>query len=857
MVKEQWWSFLQVLVRKYNSSATSAVSAILEVSLPKGCVLAQSIIQMVYALSELQGHTQEQAVKGAFARLKEDKEFLPQVISLVVARFDSITSSLVQVQRMGVGNDGLVNLARKNILESKDPLLKEAYQALLRVGKQIKQSGAASNTDPTKANETNNLIASSKSPAVNSPEAQNNSHQKQSNDQNFFQPGDVIGAQDWKLVELLGRGGMGSVWKAKNHFDEMGALKLMLPHLVSNDSLIRRFQLEIRAIKKIRHANVVELSDWGRDRANQKERWYFVTDFIAGKPLSKILQEKGKLSHQETKEIFLQLADGLAAAHKEGVIHRDIKPGNIMIRPDGTPVIIDFGIARQLEDPSMTQTHERVLTLQFASPEQLYGEPVSPHSDVFSLAATMSFALHPDPKRQRPQFEPDKSPEAFHWILERSLNYKPENRPEDMKEFAEMLSQIEFDNGVIVNFPRKPQQDSMSGYPVHAAVLQPGMQSIQAIDVSGGLKQVQQTHKQASGIKLNTVNHGTSAVATHGNDSPSALKNLSNEVYHYHGPSGQKKLPLAEIVEFVKTAPKERHLVWKKGWSEWKPWYKVSHLKEYVQALKETQSQMLVNQNALTLSPFSKHTVSIMGVNHDMVAVPPGSFWMGNSNIDAESDEKPRHRVHLSRGFLMSTLPMTQDFFVAVSGHNPSQFKYDNHPVERISWYDAIRWCNQLSEQDQLSPVYDIQDNQGKLTVVWNAMNDGYRLPTEAEWEYAARAGSNFTYAGSNRPDEVAWFGASRRREGQKTYAVGGKKPNGWGIFDMSGNTWEWCWGDLREYSSKDVHDPIGSTDTEYRICRGGSNYLDARQTRCSYRMRYATSYRSLYVGFRIVRTLG
>ena len=151
--------------------------------------------------------------------------------------------------------------------------------------------------------------------------------------------------------------------------------------------------------------------------------------------------------------MFIQIALGLHAAHAEGVIHRDIKPGNIMIRSDGSPVIIDFGIARQLENPSMTQTHERVLTLQFASPEQLYGEPVGPQSDVFSLAATLGFCFSPDPKRQRPQFEPDKVPEAFHYVLEKSLNYKQEHRPQDMEEFADLLRQIEFKNGVIINFP--------------------------------------------------------------------------------------------------------------------------------------------------------------------------------------------------------------------------------------------------------------------------------------------------------------------------------------------------------------------------------------------------------------------
>ena len=580
-------------------------------------------------------------------------------------------------------------------------------------------------------------------------------------------------------------------------------------------------------------------------RVNGRDRWYFVTDFIEGKALSKILQERGALSLEETKEIFLQVADGLEAAHQEGVVHRDIKPGNIMIRPDGSPVIIDFGIARQLEDPSMTQTHERVLTLQFASPEQLYGEPVSPKSDVFSLAATMSFVLHPDPKRQRPQFEPEKVPEAFHWILEKSLSYKPEHRPQNMKDFAELLSQIKFSNGVLVNFPLKPTSITQDPFQANIGLspqnaLKPG---------SNQSKKEQKTFSPSQEAKSVSVKQQISKVSP-----SSSAQNLSHEIYHYHGPKGQQKLPLAEIVELVKATPRGRHLVWKKGWSEWKPWYKVKHLKEYVQTLKESQTQQSLTVQSLT--PFSKHIIKVMGAEHTLISIPSGSFWMGNQNVDAESDEKPRHRVHLTKGFLLGQTQLTQDFFEAVCGHNPSQYKHPNHPIERISWFDVIRWCNTLSEQQDLRPAYQLTETQEGPKVLWNQMNDGYRIPTEAEWEYAARSGTNFTYSGSNRPDEVAWFGASRRREGQKTYAVAQKKSNGWGLYDMSGNVWEWCWEDMRTYTMKDTTDPIGESNTGHVICRGGSNYLDARQTRCSYRMRYAMNNRSLFVGFRIARTL-
>ena len=859
MDKDQWWTQLKRLADKYGQHSVPAISALLSVGFASETAMSRTVCDMITALSTLQGEEQSAKIKEVYLKLAEDKELLPYVVSLLAVSCDKVISHLTEMNKLGVTDQALCNLAKKTLSETDDKSIVKAVAYLDKIGKRLKLKlndlTEPESQEPLELTDTQGeqaILQGPRSPKVEqmlaaqkakkTAESSQNNMQGDEQGSSYAEPGDIVGGQDWKLIDLLGRGGMGSVWRAQNHFNEMGALKLMLPHLVSNDRLIQRFQLEIRAIKKIRHPNIVELVDWGKDRLNDRDRWYFVTDFIKGKPLSKILQERKKLGLEELKDMFIQIAMGLHAAHAEGVIHRDIKPGNIMIRSDGSPVIIDFGIARQLEDPSMTQTHERVLTLQFASPEQLYGEPVGPQSDVFSLAATLGFCFSPDPKRQRPQFEPDKVPTAFHYALEKSLNYKQENRPQDMEEFANLLRQIEFKNGVIINYPRG-EADVKAKTQATQAQIKTGTPGL---SVDNAFVPGQSITPAPQSLRLKPA----------GNELSPELTAIRDEIFHYHGPDGQQKLPLHQIVELIKATPRGRHLVWKKGWSEWRPWFKLKLLKDYVQALKESQSSPA---EVGAVAPFSKHNIDIKDISHSFIALPPGSFWMGNKNSDAESDEQPRHRVSLSKGFIIGETQVTQDIFEMVSGHNPSQFKQPTHPVERVSWLDAVRWCNQLSELQGLQSAYTIMNGGDTESprVLWNQLCDGYRLPTEAEWEYAARAGTNFTYSGSNRPDEVAWFGSSRRREGQRTYAVKGKEPNDWGLYDMSGNVWEWCWGDMRDYTTEDQADPIGATDKGYSVCRGGSNYLDARQTRCSYRMRYAISYRSLFVGFRVCRSIG
>ena len=249
--------------------------------------------------------------------------------------------------------------------------------------------------------------------------------------------------------------------------------------------------------------------------------------------------------------------------------------------------------------------------------------------------------------------------------------------------------------------------------------------------------------------------------------------------------------------------------------------------------------------------------------NFKMVLVPGGSFKMGNPDPSiAYDNEHPVHTVTLT-GFYMGNYEVTQAQYKAVMENNPSNFRGNNLPVERVTWYDAVEFCNKLSEREELQPVYTITGRSPKegypitsATVTANWNNDGYRLPTEAEWEYAAKGGGdgspgNHTYSGSNNVGEVAWYSGN---SGSTTHAVGTKGPNGLGIYDMSGNVWEWCWDWYGSYSSEVKTDPTGPSSGSNRVRRGGSWFDSAVYVRSADRALNGSGTRGSIIGFRLVR---
>jgi len=243
----------------------------------------------------------------------------------------------------------------------------------------------------------------------------------------------------------------------------------------------------------------------------------------------------------------------------------------------------------------------------------------------------------------------------------------------------------------------------------------------------------------------------------------------------------------------------------------------------------------------------------------EMRLIPAGSFRMGNVTYYpyGESDEEPVHRVTLTRPFFMSRTEVTQEQYEAVMGVNPSIFRGEDYPVERISWYDAIAFCNALSTLEGRDTCYT---GRG-VNIVCDFSANGYRLPTEAEWEYACRAGTesdfhtgNISQAGEPLSDPAldmaGWY---RANSNDKLQPVGMKNPNGFGLCDMHGNVSEWCWDWYGNYPASSAMDPRGPNAGIYRVHRGGSWHDSPGLCRSANRgVGYPVS---KDYGFRVVRT--
>jgi formylglycine-generating enzyme required for sulfatase activity len=244
------------------------------------------------------------------------------------------------------------------------------------------------------------------------------------------------------------------------------------------------------------------------------------------------------------------------------------------------------------------------------------------------------------------------------------------------------------------------------------------------------------------------------------------------------------------------------------------------------------------------------------------VKINGGTFMMGSpaSEVSRDSDEV-QHQVTVSN-FFMGKYEVTQKEWVALMGTNPSDFKGDNLPVENVSWYDAVEYCNARSRKEGLTPAYTISGSGNNRTVTWNRNANGYRLPTEAEWEYACRVGTTTPfYTGNNITTNQANYDGdypyNRNAKGTyrgKTTAVGSFAANAWGLYDLHGNVWEWCWDWYGGYSSNAQTDPVGASSGAYRVLRGGSWDGYGQVLRSAFRDYGTPSGRDNYLGFRLAR---
>jgi formylglycine-generating enzyme required for sulfatase activity len=250
--------------------------------------------------------------------------------------------------------------------------------------------------------------------------------------------------------------------------------------------------------------------------------------------------------------------------------------------------------------------------------------------------------------------------------------------------------------------------------------------------------------------------------------------------------------------------------------------------------------------------------------------IPAGTFLMGAPANDSQArdDETPQHRVTITRAFYLGVHEVTQSQYDAVMGNNPSWFSAsgpghssvagrstERYPVENVSWLDAVKFCNALSEKEGRTPFYEIDEATARAPD-WK--RSGFRLPTEAEWEYACRANApsvtRFSFG-----DDVASLGKYAWYMSRSTHSGGMKRPNGFGLFDMHGNVWEWCWDlyDGEYYKKSPQADPRGGEAGTARVFRGGCWYDPAARAFSAYRWSDADGYRNNGVGFRLAVDAG
>ncbi len=256
----------------------------------------------------------------------------------------------------------------------------------------------------------------------------------------------------------------------------------------------------------------------------------------------------------------------------------------------------------------------------------------------------------------------------------------------------------------------------------------------------------------------------------------------------------------------------------------------------------------------------------------EMIFVPGGTFTMGDTRGVGRSNELPTHDVTLN-SFYLGKYQVTQGDYQDIMDSNPDLGRRvgNIYPVDNVSWYDAIKYCNLRSMKEGFTPVYSISgstdpDDWGEVpdpyTYGWNSAicnwdANGYRLPTEAEWEYAACGATDdpdYLYSGSDNIDNVAWHYDNSDGSAQP---VGSKVPNGLGIYDMSGNIWEWCWDWYLEeyYSISPSHSPTGPAVGASRMYRGGSWENKDAGCRNAVRNGHSPAFKSSSVGFRVCRS--
>jgi len=660
----------------------------------------------------------------------------------------------------------------------------------------------------------------------------------------------------YEIEEFLGRGAFGIVVKA---FDEklhrVVAIKLMSPELASTSPPRKRFLREARTAAAVTHENIVAIH-----AVEEEPIPYLVMEYIPGQTLQQRMDGHGPLEVLDVLRIGQQVAAGLAAAHSVNLIHRDIKPSNILLSdgPNLRVKISDFGLARAVDDASMTRSGMIAGTPMYMAPEQARGETLDHRADLFSLGSVLYQMVGGRPpfraantvavlKRvceDTPRPLDDVLPGVPGWletIIFKLLEKERDDRYQTAQEVADVLArcQRELEHKGKVTcveaqvFQAKqptgagPQKKPL-GWLVGGVIAVAAV--IGLVLMNGGKKPPDPGVTGAAG--------NTTSVST--NETPADATTTTG----WHG--WPADTPPPAIAPFNAQQAKAHQEAWAKY---------LDIPVEYTNSIGMKFRLMPPGEFVMGSTPEEiEGALKIAG---------EAEFWHWQERINSAA---PQHKVVLTQPVYIGMTEVTQWQYEQIMGANPSHFsatgegkdavanlETGSHPVEMVSWNDAAEFCAKLSQQEQLKPFYF---RSGET--VTPLEGTGYRLPTEAEWESACRAGTTTRFWSGERQDLISagWFGGN---SGGRTHAAGELKSNPFGLSDMHGNVWEWVqdsWDPASYAKSKgdaavDPCSPFSSGSQP--VLRGGAWADDPSYCRSSCRNPTHPSDRSNGIGFRVV----
>jgi len=624
-------------------------------------------------------------------------------------------------------------------------------------------------------------------------------------------PGRIL-AQRYQITQRVGCGGMGEVWKAMDQELKLDvAIKVLPPVLSRNTRCIEALRREAAIALRLTYPNICRLHNFDADGDVR----FLVMEYVTGQTLDEVVEAKA--DRRLTLAELLPIAEGIAAAldhahsityidtfgrQVKGVLHRDIKPQNIMVSLEGQAKLMDFGIAQEIHTTMTALTGRTGQTPLYASPEQFRGEKMTAASDIYSFAAVVFECLtgrrlvspHGDVAWQvlhKPFEGSTFLPGPVNSALSVGLAKDPGTRPACAWRFVQMLS---------------------TG--TEAPVAEPEAPPVPDVVEAPPEVRPEPAPEQPP--------EGLSEPAT----VPAADR----------PPEGPAEGPAAELPPEPPAArPPERK----------SPRVSVPVHEAWPFDAGDADRRQQEAAGALDCAVRQRLDVG-GGERIVFVLIPPGRFVMGSpsTELGRQSDEGPMHQVTIGTPFSMGTHPVTQGQYEALMGENPSRLRSDKKPVEQVSWDDAVAFCRRLSQE------------AGRTV----------RLPTEAEWEYACRAGTPTAFHGgqaistsqANYCGNVVYGRGVKGIYREETTPVGSFEPNVWGLCDMHGNVWEWCsdWYDPQAYDDAAHTDPPGPEAGRCRVLRGGCWFSPPAQCRSACRLRHTPRYRHASTGFRVVMEL-